>query len=117
MNISIGTAVHWFILSLVSCVCSVLSKEQGITVLAVCICYDFFIHHKVHCVCFSNLINDYFQNNLCSSLAILNGFTKGIVPVWFKCFIYRFVCLVGFFIAIMILRMKIMKAELPVFTM
>ena len=55
MNISIGTAVHWFILSLVSCVCSVLSKEQGITVLAVCICYDFFIHHKVQYTVFAFL--------------------------------------------------------------
>ena len=29
------------------CLCSVLSKEQGITVVAVCVVYDFFILHKV----------------------------------------------------------------------
>ena len=34
-------------LTIVFALCSVLSKEQGITVVAVCVCYDFFIVHKV----------------------------------------------------------------------
>ena len=32
---------------LVCCLCSVLSKEQGITVVAVCVTYDLFIVHQV----------------------------------------------------------------------
>ena len=37
----------WLLVSLLCIVCSALSKEQGITVAAVCIVYDFFIVHKV----------------------------------------------------------------------
>ena len=36
----------------VICLCSALSKEQGITVVAVCLTYDFFIVHKVNFSCF-----------------------------------------------------------------
>ncbi len=35
------------VLSLLCCVCSVLSKEQGITVIAVCYTYDLFIVRNV----------------------------------------------------------------------
>lgn len=35
-------------MTLVFCLCSVLSKEQGITVVAVCVTYEFFILYKVN---------------------------------------------------------------------
>ena len=34
-------------MSLLMCFCSVLSKEQGITAIAVCMAYDLFIAQKV----------------------------------------------------------------------
>ena len=37
----------WLSLSLCLSVCAMLSKEQGITVIAVCLTYDFFIVQKV----------------------------------------------------------------------
>ena len=37
----------WLSLSLSLSVCAMLSKEQGITVIAVCLTYDFFIIQKV----------------------------------------------------------------------
>ena len=37
----------WLSLSLFLCLCSVLSKETGITVVAVCLTYDLFIFNKV----------------------------------------------------------------------
>ncbi len=39
--------VKWLVLSLLCCLLSVLSKEQGITAIAVCITYDIFIFHQV----------------------------------------------------------------------
>ena len=35
-------------MTLVFCLCSVLSKEQGITIVAVCVTYEFFILYKVN---------------------------------------------------------------------
>ena len=35
-------------MTLVFCLCSVLSKEQGITVVAVCVTYEFFVVYKVN---------------------------------------------------------------------
>ena len=38
----------WFAVTLMFCLCSVLSKEQGITVVAVCVTYEFFVLYKVN---------------------------------------------------------------------
>ena len=37
----------WMCASIALCLCSALSKEQGVTVLAVCLITDYFIHQKV----------------------------------------------------------------------
>ena len=39
--------LKWVCLSLIMCFCSVLSKEQGITAVAVCLTYDVFIARNV----------------------------------------------------------------------
>ena len=44
------TGWHWIALCLLLTGCSVLSKEQGLTVMAVCIVYDYFCIQKVGCV-------------------------------------------------------------------
>ena len=41
------TRWHWIGLCLLFTSCSVLSKEQGLTVMAVCVVYDFFLLQKV----------------------------------------------------------------------
>ena len=38
----------WLAVTLMFCLCSVLSKEQGITVVAVCVTYEFFVLYKVN---------------------------------------------------------------------
>lgn len=63
------------LLSLLLCLCSMLSKEQGITVLAVCLCYEYFITNKVsqalRCSCceFINFFSpqEHFEINVISS--------------------------------------------------
>ena len=39
--------VLWMSGVVLSCLCAVLSKEQGITVVGVCLIYEFFLLHKV----------------------------------------------------------------------
>ena len=39
--------VAWMAAVLLYCLCAVLSKEQGITVVGVCLVYEFFLLHKV----------------------------------------------------------------------
>jgi tetratricopeptide (TPR) repeat protein len=91
----------FLVLSLFLCLCSVLSKEQGITVLAVCLSYEYFIIHN---------------NTLKSSLSLLRNIIEGRLPQWMKHFILHVVVLLGFLMAVMVIRVTIMKAELPVFT-
>ena len=40
---------RWLALTVLFTLCSALSKEQGITVVAVCVVYDFFCLQKVQC--------------------------------------------------------------------
>lgn len=42
-----GSSVGWLVGSLLLGLCSMVGKEQGITVVALCLMYDFFIVHKV----------------------------------------------------------------------
>ena len=37
----------WMVPVILCCLCAVLSKEQGITVVGVCVVYELFIIHKV----------------------------------------------------------------------
>ena len=41
------TRARWLSLSLLLTVCAMLSKEQGITVAALCLTYDFFVAQNV----------------------------------------------------------------------
>ena len=47
LNFEPVSGVKWLVVSLLFCFCSVLSKEQGITAVAVCFTYDVFIAQKV----------------------------------------------------------------------
>ena len=55
------------------------------------------------------------QLNLASGVRELSLLRRR-VPLWVKHLILRAAMLVAFLLAVMILRVKIMKAELPVFT-
>jgi len=75
--------IKWLLLSIVAGLCAVLSKEQGITFVAVCVVSDI----------------------------VTNGTSQ------LKNTILRGLCLFLFVVAFMFARVKIMSAELPVFTM
>lgn len=47
LDVSGLSAAAWLSLSLCLSVCAMLSKEQGITVTAICLVYDFFIAQQV----------------------------------------------------------------------
>ena len=50
-----------------------------------------------------------------SGLKELYSLKKG-VPLWFRHLCFRAAMLAAFVVAVMVLRVKIMRAELPVFT-
>lgn len=75
--------MEWVLLSIVSGLCSVVSKEQGITFVAVCVVSDIVVNGR------SQLRNT----------------------------IVRGVFLLLFVVLFMFARVRIMSAELPVFTM
>jgi hypothetical protein len=45
--------ILYFFLTAIFTTLSMLTKEQGVTVIAVCAAYDLFVHHKVMTLCFS----------------------------------------------------------------
>ena len=47
LGLYLSAGSKWLLLTLFVCLLSVLCKEQGITVVAVCITYDLFIMHQV----------------------------------------------------------------------
>ena len=84
------------------CLCSVLSKEQGITVIVVCLSVEVFVLLNLDCK---------------SAVQALQTWAKeGKAPLWFRPLVTRTLLLGLFVAAIMFLRVTIMKAELPVFT-
>lgn len=97
---------------------SVLCKEQGITVVAVCITYDLFVFHQVSKLSSPPLIVIVImqalfllQHTLQSSWKLL--FKGGNWPLGFR---VRVLILLGFTVLIMFLRLQIMQTTLPVFT-
>ena len=117
---------RWFGVALLLAVCSVLSKEQGITVVAVCFTLDMFLAQKVsvcvyvctHTFSITTALSLYLQLDLWTVLATLLSTTPGkqSLPKWLRPLLVRGTLLAGFTVAIMFMRVKIMKAELPVFT-
>ena len=102
------------------CLCSVLSKEQGVTVIALCLCYDFFIVHKVSNPLqqLSDLITCFgFQNDLRTSLSLMKSlFSSQPKPSWWSSFLFRVAAMMSFLVMVMFVRVKIMHDRLPVFT-
>ncbi|GFY44676.1 protein O-mannosyl-transferase Tmtc3 [Trichonephila inaurata madagascariensis] len=84
-------------------ICATLSKEQGITVAGVCFLYELFIVQKLR---FSDV------------LQILQVFstTKSSPSPWLRNMIVRLIVITGTAVCLLIARVKIMGAQLPVFT-
>ena len=89
-----ANSARYLIVSILLCIVSALCKEQGITVVALCCTYDIFIADKM---------------DLFEWISFLKR--PHLKPSIKRCFILTLSAL-----AFMILRIKIMGAELPVFT-
>lgn len=111
-----STGGVWLGLALFLCLLSVLCKEQGITVVAVCLTYDLFIFHQVPCTLYMHVhahrILSCMQHTLQSALKNLS-----IGGSWPRGFVVRMLILAAFTLAVMVLRLQIMHTTLPVFTM
>ncbi|XP_065927265.1 protein O-mannosyl-transferase TMTC3 isoform X1 [Magallana gigas] len=82
---------------------AMLCKEQGITVIGVCCVYEVFIAQRAS-----------FQELLSILLSFLRG--KPHIPPWLKNSIVRAIFLVGTTVFLLMARIKVMGAQLPVFT-
>lgn len=80
-----------------------LSKEQGITVTAVCCAYDVFVAQGLHPADFFHVIQ-----------LLLSS--KGQPPPWLREMLLRILVLVTSSVLLLMARLKIMGAQLPVFT-
>lgn len=82
---------------------AMLCKEQGITVIGVCVVYELFVAQRA-----------LFKDLWAILMRILQGDTK--IPKWLQGSIVRSVVLVGSTLFLLIARIKVMGAQLPVFT-
>lgn len=82
---------------------AMLCKEQGITVIGVCCVYEVFIAQRAS-----------FQELLSILLSFVRG--KPHIPPWLKNSIVRAIFLVGTTVFLLMARIKVMGAQLPVFT-
>lgn len=96
------TNYNWLLTSLLLCVATVLCKEQGVTVVAVCLVYDVFLARKLNLSRCIGLLRD-----------TLTG--KAFSHPWFPSLIVRVVAVVIFFVGVMAARLRIMAAALPTF--
>ena len=96
------TSFLYLIGSIALCVVSTLCKEQGITVVAVCCIYDLFIAHQVD-------ISDLLES-------LKRFISTQALPDWFRPVLIRCSALLVSTLFLMFLRIRIMGAELPVFT-
>lgn len=81
-----------------------LSKEQGITALGLCATYELFISRRLRP-----------QHLLSTLVSAIRGASSGL-PIWLKISFRRFAILVASGLLFMYVRIKIMGAQLPVFT-
>ncbi|XP_060558909.1 protein O-mannosyl-transferase TMTC3-like [Ruditapes philippinarum] len=82
---------------------AMLCKEQGITVIGVCVVYELFVAQRA-----------LFKDLWAILMRILQGDTN--IPKWLQGSIIRSVVLVGSTLFLLIARIKVMGAQLPVFT-
>ncbi|XP_015913361.2 protein O-mannosyl-transferase Tmtc3 [Parasteatoda tepidariorum] len=83
-------------------ICATLSKEQGITVAGVCFLYEIFVVQKLR---FSDLAQ------LLQNGSIFKG-----LPMWLRNMVIRISFVAAITICLLIARVKIMGAQLPIFT-
>ena len=96
------TRYGYLVGAIILCVASTLCKEQGITVVAVCCVYDLFVAHGVD-------INELLES--IKQILLERSFPSWFRPVFIRCSVLLFSTLF-----LMLLRIRIMGAELPVFT-
>ncbi|KAL4232814.1 Protein O-mannosyl-transferase tmtc3 [Mactra antiquata] len=97
------TAWRPLLVSVVLVTIAMLCKEQGITVIGVCVVYELFIAQRA-----------LFKDLLAILLGLLQGKSK--IPNWLKGSIVRSIVLVGSTVFLLVARIKVMGAQLPVFT-
>ncbi|KAJ8315684.1 hypothetical protein KUTeg_007834 [Tegillarca granosa] len=110
--------IEWFplIMTVVLVTIAMLCKEQGITVIGVCCVYEVFISQRVS---FKVLFSICFTlASFSELLQILGSFIKGKpnIPSWLKNSVIRCGFLVGTTLFLLFARIKVMGAQLPVFT-
>lgn len=98
-------STDWFQMAccLMFVVLATLSKEQGITVIGVCCIYEVFVYQKLK-------LPDIIQ--MCRSIAT----SKTSPPAWQRSMILRLGVLICSAFCLLVARVKIMGAQLPVFT-
>ena len=79
-SLSYHSGLRWLVLTMLLCLCSVLSKETGITVLAVCLMYECFILNTVSLIIYKHFhsICDVLWLELCMLVCLE-------VRVWSAC--------------------------------
>ena len=104
------------------CLCAVLSKEQGITIVAVGVIYEFSLIRKVTClyklvriVMFTGCSN--FQMSVVSGLKLLRTavMERHHLPSWFNGFMVRVGILATFSISFLVLRVQLMQGGPNIF--
>ena len=115
------------ILSLVLCLCSSLSKEMGVTVVAIFVVYEFFILNKVQmcsvqlveffhiCMYVCLLLTVFPQMDLASTLKLLNILQSQPkqLPKWFVRFLLRVFVITVFVVMFLVLRLKLNQGSPP----
>ncbi|KAG8188762.1 hypothetical protein JTE90_012233 [Oedothorax gibbosus] len=84
-------------------VCATLSKEQGITVAGVCCLYEIFVVQKLQLVDFLQIVHVF-------------SMPKTSPPPWLKNMLIRLIVIGCTALCLLIARVKVMGAQLPVFT-
>ncbi|CAL4135362.1 unnamed protein product, partial [Meganyctiphanes norvegica] len=102
-GVRVSTRWIWLLTSVILATTAMLCKEQGITVIALCLVYELFVVQKV---------NGYEMLQFVEG--VVSG--KGCVPSWVSDSAPRVFLLVVATLGLMFSRVNIMGAQLPVFT-
>ncbi|XP_064397287.1 protein O-mannosyl-transferase Tmtc3-like isoform X2 [Halichondria panicea] len=94
--------MRWVGVSVCLMVCSVLSKEQGVTVVAVCTVHDLFIQHRNTPSSTVHLLHSIFSN-------------RKSLPSWFPAFVKRMCIIATVTMALLVLRITLVGGAPKIF--